>query len=162
MEKVRSKIYYKGMTSEMWTEAVSTAMYLVNHSTNMANSDVTPYELSFKKKPELVHLRLFGSQGYAYVDDVKRMKLDSKLFRCIFIGYAENLKGYHVYESESYKTKVVRSVQLDEREVPRTHHRMGRSPMLLRLVMMGMASSMINSHLQRRSPRKVSRVVLQT
>ncbi|GMF22451.1 unnamed protein product [Phytophthora lilii] len=63
MEKARSMLYYKGVSTEWWAEAVSTAIYLINRSTNTANPKVTPYELSFKEKPRMEPLRVFGSQG---------------------------------------------------------------------------------------------------
>ena len=98
-------------------EAVSTAVYLINRSTNTANPEITPYELAFKMKPHMDHLRVFGSQGYAHIDNAKRTKLESKSFKCMFLGYAENVKGYRVYDLEAGKIKVSRSVKLDEREV---------------------------------------------
>lgn len=117
MEKERSMVHYKGVPTEWWAEAVSTAVYLINRSTNTANSRNTPYELAFKQKPGLGHLRVFGSQGFAHVNDAKRTKLDPKSFRCLLLGYAERAKGYRVFDLENSKLKVVRPVRLDEREV---------------------------------------------
>ncbi|GMF29760.1 unnamed protein product [Phytophthora fragariaefolia] len=47
MEKARSMLYYKGVSTEWWAEAVNTAVYLINRSSN-AHADATPYELGFK------------------------------------------------------------------------------------------------------------------
>ncbi|OWZ03766.1 polyprotein [Phytophthora megakarya] len=44
-----------------------------------------------------------------HVDKPKRTKLEPKSFKCMFLGYAEDSKGYRVYDLES--------VKLDEREV---------------------------------------------
>ncbi|OWY90647.1 Transposon Polyprotein integrase, partial [Phytophthora megakarya] len=52
-----------------------------------------------------------------HVDKSKRTKLEPKSFKCMFLGYAEDSKGYRVYDLESNKVKVSRSVKLDEREV---------------------------------------------
>lgn len=117
MEKAWSMLNYKSMSTEWWAEALSTAVYLINRSTNTASLEVTPYEKGFKVKTRMEHLRVFGSQGYARIDDVKRTKLEPKSFRCTFLGYAENDKGYRVYDLEASKVKVSRSVKLDEREV---------------------------------------------
>ncbi|GMG18092.1 unnamed protein product [Phytophthora fragariaefolia] len=117
MEKARSMLHYKGVPTEWWAEAVSTAVYLINRSTNTLHTTVTPYELGFKVKPTLEHLRVFGSHGYAHIDKAKRTKLEPKSFRCMFLGYAENVKGYRVFDLDASKVKVVRSVKLDEREV---------------------------------------------
>ncbi|GMF35814.1 unnamed protein product [Phytophthora fragariaefolia] len=116
MEKARNMLYYKGVSTGWWAEAVSTAVYLINRSSN-AHADATPYELGFKVKPRMDHLRVFGSQGHAHIDDVKRTKLEPKSFRCMFLGYADNVKGYRVFDLELSTIMVSRSVQLDEREV---------------------------------------------
>uniref|UniRef100_H3H572 Polyprotein n=2 Tax=Phytophthora ramorum TaxID=164328 RepID=H3H572_PHYRM len=117
MEKARSMLYYKGITTMWWAEAVSTSVYLINRSTTSTHSSMTPHELAFRDKPRLDHLRVFGSVGYAHVDKAKRTKLEPKSFKCMFLGYAENSKGYRVYDLESNKVKVTRSLKLDEREV---------------------------------------------
>ncbi|KAE9188971.1 hypothetical protein PF004_g22347 [Phytophthora fragariae] len=117
MEKARSMLHYKSVSTEWWAEAVSTAVYLINRSTNTQNTSVTPYELGFKVKPTLEHLRVFGSHGYAHIDKAQRTKLEPKSFRCMFLGYAENVKGYRVFDLDASKVKVTRYVKLDEREV---------------------------------------------
>ncbi|KAG3108319.1 hypothetical protein C6341_g28005 [Phytophthora cactorum] len=116
MEKARSMLYYKGVTTLWWAKAVSTAVYLINRSTNSTHPDMTPYQLAFKEKTRMDHLRVFGSIGYAHVDKAKRTKLEPKSFKCKLLGYAENSKGYRVYDLESNKVKVTRSLKLDERE----------------------------------------------
>lgn len=60
---------------------------------------------------------MFGSQGYAQIDDTKRTKLEPKSFRCMFLGYAESTKGYRVFDLERSKVVISRSIRLDEREV---------------------------------------------
>ncbi|GMF38419.1 unnamed protein product [Phytophthora fragariaefolia] len=68
MEKARSMLYYKGISTMWWTEAVSTSVYLINRSTTSTHSSMTPSELAVKDKPRLDHLRVFVSVGYAHVD----------------------------------------------------------------------------------------------
>ncbi|GMF37248.1 unnamed protein product [Phytophthora fragariaefolia] len=116
MEKARSLLYYKGVSTGWWAEAVSTAVYLINRSSN-AHADATPYELGFKVKPRMDHLRVFGSQGYAHIDDVKRTKLEPKSFRCMFLGYADNVKRYRMFDLERSKIMVSRSAS-DEAVIP--------------------------------------------
>ncbi|KAE8957484.1 hypothetical protein PR002_g31158 [Phytophthora rubi] len=117
MENARSMLHYKSVPTEWWAEAVSTAVYLINRSTNTQHTSVTPYELGFKVKPTLEHLSMFGSHGYVHIDKAKRTKLEPKSFRCMFLGYAENVKGYRVFDLDASKVKVTRSVKLGEREV---------------------------------------------
>ena len=110
-------LHYKGVSTVWWAEAVNTAVYLINRSTNATHPDSTPYELGFKVKPRMEHLRVFGSEGYAHIDDVKRTKLEPKRFCCMFLGYAENTKGYRLFDLDASTIKLSRSVKLDEREV---------------------------------------------
>ncbi|KAJ8554708.1 hypothetical protein ON010_g9775 [Phytophthora cinnamomi] len=91
--------------------------HLINCSIKPERSDVTPNEVGFKVKLQLKHLRVFGSPEYAHIDDAKRTKLEPKSFRCVFLGYAENAKGYRVYDMDASKVKASRSVKLDERKV---------------------------------------------
>ncbi|CEG47201.1 polyprotein [Plasmopara halstedii] len=104
MEKARSMLQNKSVSTEWWVEAVNTAVYLISRSSNTAHPDTTPYELAFKTKPQMNHLRVFGSHGYTQ---------EPKSFKCTFLGYAENVKGYRVFGL----VKVTRSVKLDELEV---------------------------------------------
>ena len=67
--------------------------------------------------PKIKHLRVFGSQGYAHIDDNKRTKVEPKSYRCMFLMYANNTKGYRVFNLERSKVVISRSVKLDEREV---------------------------------------------
>uniref|UniRef100_A0AAV1T3B3 Retroviral polymerase SH3-like domain-containing protein n=1 Tax=Peronospora matthiolae TaxID=2874970 RepID=A0AAV1T3B3_9STRA len=117
MKKALSNPYYKGVSTEWWAEAVSTAVYLINRSINTAHADSTPYKLSFKVKLHMEYLRVFGLQGYAHVDDARRTKLESKKFSCMFLGYAVTVNGYHLFGLDDSKVKTSWSVKLDEREV---------------------------------------------
>ena len=48
---------------------------------------------------------------------MERTKLEPKLFRCMFLGYADNVNGYRLFDLDASKIKISRSVKLDEREV---------------------------------------------
>ncbi|KAE8997630.1 hypothetical protein PF011_g15397 [Phytophthora fragariae] len=103
-------LHYKSVPTEWWAEAVSTAVYLINRSTNTQHTSVTPYELGFKVKPTLEHLRVFGSHGYPHIDKAQRTKLEPKSFRCMFLGYAENVKGLDEREVDGiYETLPARN-----------------------------------------------------
>lgn len=117
MEKARSMLHYKCVELRWWAEAVNTAVFLINRTTNSANQAVTPYQLCFGTKPRMEHLLVFGSLGYAHVTKQKRSKLDATSFACMLLGYAENQKGYKVLNVDKGTIEVSRSIALDEREV---------------------------------------------
>ncbi|CEG48329.1 FOG: Transposon-encoded proteins with TYA, reverse transcriptase, integrase domains in various combinations [Plasmopara halstedii] len=73
-----------------------------------------PYDLVFQgEASQMDHSRVFGSQDYAHVDNVKKLEIEPKSFKCMFIGY----RGKCVFDLGNAKIKVTRSVKLDEREV---------------------------------------------
>ncbi|POM69237.1 Hypothetical protein PHPALM_14496 [Phytophthora palmivora] len=122
MEKARSMLHYKGVSTAWWAEAVSTAVYLINRSTNSIHSTRTPFELTYKMKPSLDHLRVFGSIGYAHIDKSKRAKLEPKSFKGMLLGYSDDSKGYRVFDLGSNKAKVSTdaedSVQVQQAQQP--------------------------------------------
>ena len=98
MEMARSMLYHANLEKELWAEAVSTAAYLRNRSPTSSFKGETPYSRWYKVKPDVGHLRVFGSDVYVHIPDEKRQKLDSKSMAGIFVGYPETSKGYKIYD----------------------------------------------------------------
>ena len=48
------------------------------------------HEMYFGKKPNLAHLRVFGSVAYVHVLKEKRRKLDAKAEKCILVGHSDS------------------------------------------------------------------------
>ena len=96
MGMARSMMQFKGLSSSYWAEAVHTVVYLRNKSPTASLDGVTPYEAWYGYKPNVKHLRVFGSVCYALVPIEKRNKLDSRSIKCIFIGYSDQKKGYRL------------------------------------------------------------------
>ena len=69
-----------------WAEAANTAVYLMHRCTTSGVHDVTPYEKFFGKKPDLSHVRIFGSFAYVHIPDDTCQKLDPKSEKCILVG----------------------------------------------------------------------------
>ncbi len=44
----------------------------------------------------MCHLRFFGCTTFAHVLDEKKTKLESKSMPCVFLGYYEGTKAYHL------------------------------------------------------------------
>ncbi|KAL0313426.1 UNVERIFIED_CONTAM: hypothetical protein Sradi_5741900 [Sesamum radiatum] len=58
---------------------------------------VTPYELWYKKKPNLNYLRIWGCRAVVRLPEPKKKSLGERGIDCIFIGYAEHSKAYRFY-----------------------------------------------------------------
>ena len=108
----RAMLEEKHMPKIYWAEAVRTAVYLQNRTS--ANGGVSPHELYFGKKPNLAHLRIFGSIAYVHVPKEKRRKLDAKAEKCILVGYSDEQKGYKCYNPRTKEARVSRDVVFDE------------------------------------------------
>ena len=104
----------KNLPKWYWVKAANTAVYLMNRCTTSGVHDVTPHEKFFGKKPDLSHVRIFGSIAYVHIPDATRQKLDPKSEKCILIGYSLEQKGYKCYNPSTRKARTSRDVVFDE------------------------------------------------
>ena len=100
----------KHMPKSYSTEAVNTAIYLMNRCTNSGVNEVTPHE----KKSDLSHVRIFGSLAYMHIPDDKLQKLHPKSEKCILVGYSLEKKGYKCFNPSTRKVRVSRNVVFDK------------------------------------------------
>ncbi|KAE9091335.1 hypothetical protein PF005_g18013 [Phytophthora fragariae] len=114
VEMARSMLLYMGLELEWWGEAVNAAVYTINRVPNTARPHVSPFEVFFGKRPDLSHLRVFGSRGFVHVEKSKRSKWDPKAHHCIFLGYSDTSKAYRVWDLETERVLTSRTVLLDE------------------------------------------------
>jgi len=59
---------------------------------------VSPYEILKKRQPNLSYIRTWGCLAYVRIPNPKRVKLASRAYECVFIGYALNSKVYRFYD----------------------------------------------------------------
>nr|GEZ33381.1 zinc finger, CCHC-type [Tanacetum cinerariifolium] len=79
-EMVNSMLSYLGFSEGFWGEAMLTASYLLNKVPNKRNK-TTPYELWYKKRPNLAFLRVWGCRAVVRLPDPKGKTLGEKGFR---------------------------------------------------------------------------------
>jgi hypothetical protein len=103
---------------------LETAAFILNRAPSKS-VEITPYELWHDKKPKLSFLKVWGCE--AYVKKLHPDKLESKLGKCIFVGYPKETIGNTFYNPTEGKTFCqVRylsrervSCQMDKREESR-------------------------------------------
>jgi hypothetical protein len=83
----KSLLKTKKMPKEFWAETVDCAIYLSNRCPTKNLNDMTPQEAWSGRKPNVSHLKVFGSISYVDVDDQVGTKLDDKSKKIIFMGY---------------------------------------------------------------------------
>ena len=104
----------KKLEKELWAEAVSCVVYLLNRSPTRNLENITPYEAWYESKPSVRHLKVFRCLAYAHIPDVAREKLDDKTEKCILIGYSESSKAYMLYNSATKKVVISCDVRFNE------------------------------------------------
>ncbi|KAI5333988.1 hypothetical protein L3X38_024121 [Prunus dulcis] len=113
-EMARSMMTEKGIPVIFWAEAVSTAVYLQNRCFTTFVSRKTPFEAFTGRKPGIKHLKVFGCICYIHVPSPLRQKFDDKARKGVFVGYGSCEKGYRVYDLQSKKIVLSRSVIFSE------------------------------------------------
>ena len=104
----------KELPKRLWAEAIRTAAYLMNRVPCRKNPMDTPYKLWFGKKPDVSHLRIFGTRAFVLVPDVGRKKFDARAREGILVGYGKSSKIFRVFDQSRNKVTDVTDVKFEE------------------------------------------------
>ena len=96
LDMVRSMMAHANLPISFWGDALLAAAYILNRVPSQSVSS-TPYELWNGEKPNLEHLRPWGSAGFVHNTSQKYGKLGPRARKHIFIRYSESSKGYVMY-----------------------------------------------------------------
>ncbi|KAL4337997.1 hypothetical protein AHAS_Ahas12G0166100 [Arachis hypogaea] len=117
LERARAMLQTEGLAKSFWAEAVKTAYYVINRSPSTAIGLKTPMEMWQGKPPNYSSLHIFGCPVYVMYNSQERTKLDPKSKKCIFLGYADGVKGYRLWDPTARKVVVSRDVIFAEDEL---------------------------------------------
>ena len=134
MEKAKTMWILANLPHDLWKEIINSAVYLYNRTPREAQGWKTPYEvfytaLAFGKarvgflkksnKPQLAHLRAYGSRAYAMTEKAQlKEKRKWKLNPRAYIGYLVGYDSTNIFRVWiPYKGVVIstRDVIFDER-----------------------------------------------
>ncbi|GMF65678.1 unnamed protein product [Phytophthora lilii] len=110
----RSMLHYAGLDKRFWAEAAMAAIYIKNRLPSPKVPGKKPFELVYKSKPNVKHMRIFGCKAYVLTPKEKRLKWDPKAREGIFMGYEELSKAYQVYDIEAGQVVISRDVTFDK------------------------------------------------
>jgi len=114
-EKVRAMLIDSGLPRFLWAEALATAVYLHNRSPTSASATSTPSELFTGSKPDVSHLRIFGSTCYVLTPPPQRSgKLPPVSTKGAFIGYTSTAANYRVYIPGRRSIVITHDLRFDE------------------------------------------------
>ena len=94
--------------------AVRHAVYLLNKLPTRALSGKTPFEVWYKKKPDVSYVRVFGCLSHMKVPSSRTMKLDDPSKQVINMGKETGTKAYRLYDPKENKVYVNRDVTFEE------------------------------------------------
>ncbi|GBO02219.1 hypothetical protein AVEN_16172-1 [Araneus ventricosus] len=57
----------------------------------------SPYEIWFKRKPSVDHLKIFGTECFIHIPKQKRRKFDKKAIKGYFVSYCGEKDGYCIW-----------------------------------------------------------------
>ncbi|KRX47242.1 Retrovirus-related Pol polyprotein from transposon TNT 1-94, partial [Trichinella sp. T9] len=101
------------LPERFWGEAVCTAAYLQNRLPSRSISK-TPFELWTGIKPNVEHIRIFGSKAYSYIPKQKRRKWGNKAREGVIVGYSGSKKGYRLLNPRTNEIWISHSVKIIE------------------------------------------------
>ncbi|KAE8662818.1 hypothetical protein F3Y22_tig00113124pilonHSYRG00138 [Hibiscus syriacus] len=91
------------LEKSFWAAAVNTACYLVNRAPSTAIELKTPMEMWTSKPVDYSNLHVFRSIVYVMYNCQEISKLDPKSMKCKFLGYADGVKGYRLWDLTARK-----------------------------------------------------------
>ena len=90
-------------------------MYILNRTeSSSVKIRATPYELWTGKKPNLEHVRVFGSDTFEHTPKQFTKKFDPCSKKKILVGYQSNSPNYRLYNPVTKQVSVSRDVLFNE------------------------------------------------
>ncbi|KAH9751148.1 hypothetical protein KPL71_014161 [Citrus sinensis] len=118
-KRIRAMLRTVGLPNSFWEEAAKTACYIVNRSPSTAIRLKTAMEMWIEKPADYSYLHAFGCPVYVMYNAQERTKLNAKSRRCIYLGYADGVKGYCLWDSTAHKIVISRDFIFVEDQLQR-------------------------------------------
>ena len=102
---VRCMLWSAGIDLKYWGEAFMYAVHIRSLTLTSGLKNMVSYEAWTGRKPNVSHLRIFGSLGQTYVPkQVRRGKLESRAVKVQLLGqWTDETKGYRLEDLENHK-----------------------------------------------------------
>ena len=121
VELARAMMLESDLPAFLWEYAILHAAYLRERAPTKALRDKTPYEAWFKKKPDVAHLREFGSPVYVLLQGQRELpKLLPRSKRQAFVGFDDGSHAIRYYNAETRRVLTSRNFRFLDNPSP--HH----------------------------------------
>ena len=120
LETARALLLGASVPKILWPEAVTYAVYVINHMPSRVVDFRTPLQaLTQHVQVMSTHTlkpRVFGCVAYVHISKIHRTKLDPCALHCVFVGFSSHQKGYKCYHPETRHMYVTMDVTFSESE----------------------------------------------
>ena len=117
-EMARTLLLSGHVPLNLWVEAVSTAVYLINRLPTPILQWDSPFSRLFGYSPCYSDLRVFGCACYPHLGAYVTNKLLPRSIECVFLGYSARHKGYRCLDPDTGRVYISRHVRFDETSFP--------------------------------------------
>ena len=117
-EGITSLLSDSHLPASFWGEALSCYQHALNHSPSAAVSGMTPTEAFYGHKPSVSHLCIFGCRAYVHIHKDKCSAFQPKSWKCIFLGYPLDYKGWKCWDPVTSEVFISCDVRFVETEMP--------------------------------------------
>jgi hypothetical protein len=116
IELVRAMLISRNLPSFLWAEAVAHAAYIRNRAPTKALDGKTPHEVWTGEKPDVSHLREFGSNVWVLKEGIKLSKLELQSKKVTFVGFEDRPKAIQFFDAAKRQIRVLRNFIFTEKE----------------------------------------------
>ncbi|GJU85803.1 putative RNA-directed DNA polymerase [Tanacetum coccineum] len=113
----RSLMFEGGIPLRFWSDCVLTALYLLNRLPSSVLNGKSPFELVYKRKPNLSYFWSFGCLCFSTVLN-NHDKMSFRSEKCVLVGYSTNKKAYNLLSLDSRNVFYSRDVKFYEKIYP--------------------------------------------
>jgi histone deacetylase 1/2 len=101
-----------------WSDAFSTACFLINRLPSRVISMQTPLERLLGEVPDYTFFKVFGCACWPHLRPYNKHKLEFRSKKCVFLGYSSLHKGYKCLHVPTNRVYISRDVVFDENVFP--------------------------------------------
>ncbi|GJW95874.1 retrovirus-related pol polyprotein from transposon TNT 1-94 [Tanacetum coccineum] len=114
IEVARTMLNGLVLSKHFWTEAVRIACYTQNRSIIVKRHDMTPYEISRERIPDISYFHVFGCPVFIHNHKYDLGKFDAKADDGYFLGYSFVSKAFRVFNTRRQQVEETYHVIFDE------------------------------------------------
>ena len=113
--RARAMLYAAGLPKRFWEHALRYAVWATNRvPSRRLGATGTPYAALHGRRPDVSRARVFGCLAHVFVPAAHRRKLDDRAVLGVFLGMAEDTKGYEFWVPETGQFLISRSAVFHE------------------------------------------------